>query len=70
MVFPRPAFACTPLQCVKSLDFLRAFNFTAPKTYPIGLSNDVLASRPRDPFAMRLAHNLEYWNRWFLVRQV
>ena len=24
------------MQCLKSLDFLRHFNFTAPKTYPIG----------------------------------
>ncbi len=56
------------IRCVKSLDFVRRFNFTAPKTYPIGLSNDVLASQPQDPFVNRLIHNLEFWNRWFAVK--
>eukprot|EP00195_Chlamydomonas_chlamydogama_P012235 CAMPEP_0202901688 /NCGR_PEP_ID=MMETSP1392-20130828/14401_1 /ASSEMBLY_ACC=CAM_ASM_000868 /TAXON_ID=225041 /ORGANISM="Chlamydomonas chlamydogama, Strain SAG 11-48b" /LENGTH=267 /DNA_ID=CAMNT_0049588293 /DNA_START=295 /DNA_END=1098 /DNA_ORIENTATION=- len=56
------------IKCVKSLDFLRYFNFTAPKTYPVGMSNDLLVSRPRDPFAERLIRNLRYWNRWFFVK--
>ena len=62
----RPLFyAC---RCLKPLDFLLHFNFTAPKTYPVGLSNDVLASRPMDPFAARLIHNLAAWNRWIAVK--
>lgn len=56
------------IHCLKSLDFLRYFNFTAPKTYPIGLSNDIMVSRPGDPFALRLISNLKHWNRWFAVK--
>lgn len=51
------------IKCTKSLDFLRNFNFTAPKTYPIGLSNDLMVSAPKDPFAYRLIHNLKAWDR-------
>jgi len=56
------------IHCLHSLDYLRHFNFTAPKTYPIGLSNDFLVSQPKDPFALRLINNLKTWNQWILVK--
>ncbi len=56
------------MQCRKGLDAYRHTNFTAPKTYPIGVSNDVLISRAKDPFARQLIHNLAYWQKWFFVR--
>ncbi len=56
------------IKCLKSLDFMRHFNFTAPKTYPIGLSNDMLVSRPKDPFARRMIEQLKYWDHWFFVK--
>ncbi|GAX75008.1 hypothetical protein CEUSTIGMA_g2454.t1 [Chlamydomonas eustigma] len=54
--------------CIKNLDFLRFDNFTAPKTEPIGVSNDVLAAQPKDPFLHRLVHSLTTWNQWFLIK--
>lgn len=58
------------IHCERSLDYLRHFNFTAPKTYPIGLSNDLMISQPKDPFALRLISNLKYWNRNFLFKYI
>ncbi|GAX83710.1 hypothetical protein CEUSTIGMA_g11135.t1 [Chlamydomonas eustigma] len=56
------------VQCTKKLDYLRDYNFTAPKTYPIGFSNDVLVAKPGDPFLFHLIHNLHFWSRWFAVK--
>ncbi|KAL6759989.1 nucleotide-diphospho-sugar transferase [Haematococcus lacustris] len=58
------------VECLKSLDYLRYVNFSAPKTYPIGISNDVLVSRPQDHFALRLITNLPQWNKWLFVKYV
>ena len=54
--------------CIKSLDFVRHYNFTAPKTYPIGVSNDFLASAPGTAFAHHLITHLATWNHWFVVK--
>lgn len=57
--------------CLTSLDFLRSSSgaFVAPKTSPIGVSNDLLVSSPGHPFASRLILNLKSWSRsFFLLR--
>eukprot|EP00798_Chlamydomonas_sp_ICE-L_P019947 gene19947-26655_t len=54
--------------CKKKLDPLLHFNFTAPKTYPMGVSNDIMAAQKRDPFSHRLIHHLKDWDHWFFVK--
>lgn len=56
--------------CTKRVDFLRASNFTAPATYPVGVSNDVMAARPRDAYTARLIANLPRWNHWLFIKYI
>jgi mannosyltransferase OCH1-like enzyme len=56
--------------CLKPLHFLRAANFTAPLTYPMGLSNDIMAAVPGDAYLGRALGQLGRWNRWLVVKYV
>ncbi|MEW5300215.1 MAG: hypothetical protein WDW36_003161 [Sanguina aurantia] len=54
--------------CLKPLDGLRHYSFIAPKTYPTGISNDVLISAPGDRFAHALITGLPTWSHWFAIK--
>lgn len=56
--------------CRARLDFLRVHNFTAPLTYPVGISNDILAARPGDLYLGRAIHQLRRWNKWMVIKYV
>lgn len=56
--------------CKKRLDFMRVANYTGPLTYPVGVSNDVMAARPGDVFMERAIHQLSRWNRWLFIKYV
>lgn len=43
---------------------LQMHQFTAPATYPIGISNDILAAAPRAAFLDTAIKRLARWNRW------
>ena len=54
----------------RRLDFMRSANFTAPLTYPIGISNDVMAAAPGAAFLEVATRNLRRWNKWMLMKYV
>lgn len=56
--------------CLKRLDFMRRANFTLPATYPIGLSNDIMAARRHDIFLSNAITQLARWNRWLVTKYV
>ena len=56
--------------CNKRVDFLRQANFTAPLTYPIGISNDVMAARPGDAFLTHILPRLSSWNHWLFIKYI
>lgn len=56
--------------CNTKLDFMRTANFTAPMTYPVGISNDVMASVPNSPYLERAIHKLAFWNRWMFIKYI
>ena len=49
---------------------MRAPNFTAPLTYPVGISNDVMAARPGDAYIYRVITHLSNWNHWLFIQYV
>ncbi|GAB4818956.1 hypothetical protein N2152v2_006002 [Parachlorella kessleri] len=56
--------------CRKPLDFMRQYNFTAPLTYPGGLSNDVMAAMPGDAYLGRVLAHLKAWNRFMVIKYI
>ncbi|KAF5835608.1 hypothetical protein DUNSADRAFT_7156 [Dunaliella salina] len=54
--------------CNKNLDFLRHFEFVTPKTYPVGVSNDIMMAKPHSDFALRLIQQLPTWNVFLFVK--
>lgn len=50
--------------CKQRLDFMRAANFTAPMTHPVGISNDVMAAAPGSAYLDFAVKRLRHWNRW------
>lgn len=54
--------------CKHNLDFLRSYEFVAPRTYPVGVSNDVMVSKRKSPFAGRLIHQLHNWNKFLFIK--
>lgn len=56
--------------CRKRIDFMRQYNFTAPLTYPGGVSNDVIAAVPGDAYLHQVISNLRYWNKWMVIKYI
>ncbi len=56
--------------CNRELAFMREYGFTAPLTYPIGISNDVMGAQPGNAYLERVIHRLEYWNHWLFFKYV
>lgn len=56
--------------CNRELKFLRQANFTAPLTYPVGISNDVMAAVPGNRYLERAIHRLQYWNHWLFIKYI
>lgn len=52
--------------CLRRLDPLLRFEVVLPKTIPVGLSNDVMASVAGHPFMDHLIHNLVTFNHRYL----
>lgn len=48
--------------CLRSLDFLRAYEFVMPQTMPVGFSNDFLVGTKGHPFLGKLVSSLPRWN--------
>jgi mannosyltransferase OCH1-like enzyme len=53
--------------CLRRLDPLLRFEVVLPKTIPVGVSNDVMASAPGHPFMDHLIHNLVTFNHRYLT---
>ena len=56
--------------CLKPLDFLLLHNFTAPMTYPVGVSNDIMAAAPGAAFLAHAIRRLRVWNRWMFIKYI
>lgn len=56
--------------CKARLDFMRAANFTAPMTNPIGISNDIMAAAPGDAYLAYAVRKLRHWNRWMGIKYI
>ena len=56
--------------CLKRFDFLRQANFTAPLTYPMGISNDVMAAAPASAYFTRAITQLSRWNHWLFIKYI
>lgn len=56
--------------CNQKLDFMRDADFTAPLTYPVGISNDIMSSVPGSRFLDRAIHRLEFWNHWLFIKYI
>jgi hypothetical protein len=53
--------------CMRRLDPLLRFEVILPKTIPVGVSNDVMASAKEHPFMDHLIHNLVTFNHRYLT---
>ena len=56
--------------CNRELSFMREYGFTAPLTYPIGISNDVMGAQPGNAYLERVIHRLQYWNHWLFIKYI
>ncbi|UJR21116.1 hypothetical protein I4U23_024216 [Adineta vaga] len=54
--------------CLKSLDHLLKYEFILPKTSPVGLSNDIIISKPKHPFLFQILNNLPNANRYIFSK--
>jgi mannosyltransferase OCH1-like enzyme len=54
--------------CLKSLDQLLQYEFILPRTTPVGLSNDLIISKPKHPFLFKVINNLPQSNRNYLTK--
>ena len=39
-------------------------------TYPVGISNDVMAARPGDAYLAHVLPRLRHWNRWLGIKYI
>lgn len=53
--------------CIRRLDPLLTVPATLRRTYPNGISNDVMATVPRHPFFLKAIENLEKYDRNWLI---
>lgn len=56
--------------CNQKLEFMRQAEFTAPLTYPVGISNDVMSSVPGSRYLERAIHRLKSWNHWLFIKYI
>lgn len=56
--------------CRRPLDPLLDFAAVLPKTWPYGVSNDVMASTPQHPFVMKTALSLQDHNHHYLSKYI
>lgn len=56
--------------CNQKLEFMRNEDFTAPLTYPVGISNDIMSSVPGSKFLDRAIRRLEFWNHWLFIKYI
>ena len=56
--------------CNRRFDALLGARFLAPLTMPIGISNDIMAAVPGDPYLHRCIQNLRSWNLWMALQYV
>lgn len=56
------------IECLKPLDFLAKYPIVLPKTWPVGFSNDFIASEPDNPFMTALVKSVPAWNWNFLFK--
>lgn len=56
--------------CNRNLEFMRNAEFTAPLTYPVGISNDIMSAAPGSRFLERAIHRLEFWNHWLFIKYI
>lgn len=56
--------------CNRRFDALLGARFLAPLTMPIGISNDIMAAVPGDPYLHRCIQNLRGWNLWMALQYV
>jgi hypothetical protein len=49
------------VECKRRLDYLRQYDVVLPKTWPIGLSMDVLIAAPKQPFYKQVQEALPWW---------
>jgi mannosyltransferase OCH1-like enzyme len=54
--------------CLKSLDQLLQYQFILPRTIPVGLSNDLILSKPKHPFLFKVINNLPKSNRNYFTK--
>ncbi|CAF3552288.1 unnamed protein product [Rotaria socialis] len=54
--------------CLTSLDRLLKYEFILPKTKPVGLSNDVIISKPKHPFLFKILHELSKFNQNYFTK--
>lgn len=53
------------VECLASVEpSMQKYEFTAPATYPVGISNDILAAAPGSKFLSKAITQLALWNRW------
>jgi mannosyltransferase OCH1-like enzyme len=54
--------------CLKSLEQLLHYEFILPRTTPVGLSNDLIISKPKHPFLLKVINNLPKSNRNYFTK--
>ena len=56
--------------CNDGLDFMRSADFSAPMTYPVGISNDIMGAVPNSKFLDRIIWRLHDWNHWMVMQYI
>lgn len=55
------------LQCRRSLDPLRKFNFVSPEANPVGITNAFMISSPKNEFMKSLVKDLANFDHWYFI---
>ncbi|KAK2731986.1 hypothetical protein FQN57_003047 [Myotisia sp. PD_48] len=56
--------------CRRNLTPLLSYPAWVPRTWPFGVSNDLMASSPRHPLMMKVALSLQDHNRWYISKYI
>ena len=54
--------------CLKSLDYLLNYDLILPRTFPVGLSNDMIMSKAQHPFLLKVLDDLPDANQNYLTK--